>query len=249
MATIAVGDIHGNLPALRDLLGQLRHEAGDDDTVAFLGDYIDRGPDSRGCIDAILEFEAEATASVVCLCGNHEDWLLRTLADFTRHSWLLGMEAFDTLRSYSPRAAQVLHEAASGAGLDLIVGRVRLPYEVFFNLMPPSHLQFLRRLTPYCMTTECLCAHGGLDPRVPRLLDQSREAFIWGGDGFPEQYDGIDTVLYGHRDNADVDGDGWPTPRTVGRTIGLDTIGHGVLTAVRLPDGRLFQSARHRLTG
>ena len=43
----------------------------------FLGDYIDRGHDSRGCIDAILAFRRESPAEVTCLRGNHEDWLLR----------------------------------------------------------------------------------------------------------------------------------------------------------------------------
>src|SRR5688572_4757575 len=105
MATIAVGDVHGNLLALNDLLGLLRAQITNEDTVVFLGDYIDRGPDTKGCIDAILEFQQEA-GEVVCLRGNHEDWLLRTLRDFRRHSWLMGMEAFDTIRSYSPEGAE-----------------------------------------------------------------------------------------------------------------------------------------------
>ena len=52
-----------------------------------------------------------------------------------------------------------------------------------------------------------------------------------------------DTVIM--RPNAD----GWPAPMIVGRTIGVDTISHGVLTAVRLPDQRVFQSARHEVLG
>ena len=47
-------------------------ELGAADTVVFLGDYIDRGPDSKGCIDRILRFRAESRASVVALLGNHE---------------------------------------------------------------------------------------------------------------------------------------------------------------------------------
>ncbi len=103
MSTVAVGDIHGNLPALDDVIGQLRAEIDVDDTVVFLGDYIDRGPDSKGCVDAILAFRAERSAQVVCLCGNHEDWLLRTLRDPTRHSWLLGMDGFSGQRLYQNR--------------------------------------------------------------------------------------------------------------------------------------------------
>jgi hypothetical protein len=68
---------------------------------------------------------------------------------------------------------------------------------------------------------------------------------MWGTDGFPEDYRGRDLVAYGHRNNAELDGDGWPRPRIIGSTIGLDTIAHGVLTAMRLSDRRLFQSARH----
>ena len=94
MATIAIGDIHGNAKALQDLLGQLAAELTAADTVVFLGDYIDRGPDSRGCIERILQFRAGTVAKVVTLAGNHEDWLLRSLSDPTRHSWILGMDAF-----------------------------------------------------------------------------------------------------------------------------------------------------------
>ena len=74
MATIAVGDIHGNLQALNDILEQIRPCSGRGETVVFLGDYIDRGPDAKGCVDAILRFRREVEAEVVCLIGNHEDW-------------------------------------------------------------------------------------------------------------------------------------------------------------------------------
>jgi serine/threonine protein phosphatase 1 len=53
--------------------------AGRGDTIVFLGDYIDRGPDSRACIDATLDFRGRSAARVVCLRGNHEDWLLRLI--------------------------------------------------------------------------------------------------------------------------------------------------------------------------
>ena len=79
MATIAIGDVHGNLAALRDLLEKLRGEAAD--TLVFLGDYIDRGPDSKGCIDTILALPGSRRGDVVCLRGNHEEWLLKTRAD------------------------------------------------------------------------------------------------------------------------------------------------------------------------
>ena len=249
MATIAVGDSHGNLPALDDLLGQIRREVGKGDAVVFLGDYFDRGPDAKGCVDVVLEFQRDVKAAVICLCGNHEDWLLRTLADFRRHSWLLGMEALDTIRSYSPIAAQTLRDAASEAGVSLILDPPALPYEVFFSAVPQARLRFFRGLVPYYQSADCLCVHGGVDPRMPRIQDQTREAVIWGGEGFPDRYDGADTVVYGHRNNAVVAADGTPKPRIIGRTIGLDTISHGVLTAMSLPGRRVIQSGRHVARG
>ena len=245
MATIAVGDIHGCILALIDLLGQISRQVTPGDRVVFLGDYIDRGPDTRACIDTILQFREETPADVVRLCGNHEDWLLRTLRDDHRHSWLLGMEAFETIRSYSVDAAEALHAAALEAGANLVLGDCALPYDLFFEAMPANHLEFLEGLLPCDLGPDCVCAHGGLDPGEPSLNRQPREAWLWGSDGFPEQYAGSETVVYGHRNNAALDASGWPGPRIVGRTIGIDTIAHGVLTAVRMPDGAIWQSARY----
>src|SRR5215813_4099902 len=102
MATIAIGDIHGNLPALDDLLNRISKEVGAEDTVVFLGDYVDRGPDSKGCIERIIAFQSDVKANVVALLGNHEQWLLQTYRDYTRHSWIIGMEAFVFIQTASP---------------------------------------------------------------------------------------------------------------------------------------------------
>jgi serine/threonine protein phosphatase 1 len=248
MATIAIGDIHGNLAALRDILDQVSREIGGGDTVVFLGDYIDRGPESRGCVDAILGFQSEVSAEVICLIGNHEDWFLRTRHDHGRHSWLLGMEAFDTIRSYSVEAEQTLREAVSNAGAQLVLGHVVLPYERFFDCVPDEHIRFFEGLRPYHQSVDCVCTHGGLDTGGGPVHGQARQALIWGAGDFPGGYTGAEIVVYGHRNNAVLNADGWPLPRIEGRTIGVDTISHGVLTAIRLPDRRVFQSARHQVT-
>lgn len=139
MATIAIGDIHGNRPALDDLLDQIRGDVAEGDTIVFLGDYIDRGPESKGCVDTILRFQRDVGAEVVCLLGNHEDWLLQTQRDHTRHLWLLlGTETFDTIRSYSVDAARILGDVVSNAGAELIRGRCEVPDDVFFDMGPPK---------------------------------------------------------------------------------------------------------------
>jgi serine/threonine protein phosphatase 1 len=244
MATIAVGDVHGNLAALVDLLDQIRNAVDTGDCIVFLGDYIDRGADSKGCVEAILRFQDEVTADVVGLVGNHEDWFLRTLRDYERHSWLLGMEAFDTIGSYSADAVRTLREAIRNLGLRLYLERCTLPYEAFFGSVPSEHIKFFETLRPYHKTADCVCAHAGIDPGVANIEDQARHAFIWGAQTFPDDYQGADVVVYGHWNNAMLTESGWPMPRIVGRTIGIDTISEGVLTAIRLPDRKVFQSSR-----
>jgi serine/threonine protein phosphatase 1 len=244
MATIAVGDIHGHLAPLEDLLSQLRGELTSQDTVVFLGDYIDRGPQSKACIDAILQFRGQAPATVVCLCGNHEDWMLATKRDHTRHSWLIAMDAWPTVRCYSVDAERLLLEAVGESREPLYRIGQPLPYEAFFASMPREHVAFFASLQDSCLTDDCLCSHGGVDPAVA-IDAQTRHTLIWGAFPFPEEYRGAYLVLYGHHNNAIVDANGWPYPRHVGATVGIDTIAYGVLTALRVPDGRLFQSAQY----
>jgi len=83
MPTYAIGDIHGNLRPLDDLLGQLVPELKPEDTLVFLGDYIDRGPDSRGCVERIVRLKAEADFTVGLLatmsngcCGR---WMIQNV--------------------------------------------------------------------------------------------------------------------------------------------------------------------------
>ena len=245
MALIGIGDIHGNIRALHDLLSQLEREISADDTVVFLGDYIDRGTNTRDCVERIIEFRGASVAQVVCLCGNHDEWLRRTRRNHRVHTWLLATDAFTTIRSYSADAADTLQRACSAAGPAIYGDDFPLPYDCFFDAMPTTHLAFFESLRDWHQLGDCVCVHGGVDPRVPGLQGQSRYDLLWGSADFPEHYAGLDAIIYGHRNNAVVDGDGWPSPREVGRTIGIDTISHGVLTAFRWPDRRVFQSGRY----
>lgn len=245
MSSIAIGDVHGNVQALDDLLSQIAPTVGERDHVIFLGDYIDRGADSCRCIDRILRFRQESTAIVVALRGNHEDWLLATLRDYTRHSWLLAMDAFPTIESYSRDAADVLRSAMKAVGSAALYAEpLRLPYDAFFQSLPKTHVEFLESLKLLHETEDGVFAHAGLDISVRDLQDQPRFALLMGTFDFVDGYRGPPLVVYGHRNNASLR-DGWPHPKAATWTIGLDTISHGVLTAVRLPERTFMQSARY----
>lgn len=170
----AVGDIHGCLGKLENLMEMIRPDRGQD-TLIFLGDYIDRGPDSRGVVDFILDLQ-KGYAGVVCLMGNHEEMFLDYIRDQSNRDiyFLNGGKA--TLKSYGRGADEPVRE------------------EDF----PEAHLRFFRALLPYYETGNYIFVHAGLRPGIP-LEKQSREDLIWirrdfiFGPGESEK-----TVVFGH---------------------------------------------------
>ena len=118
--TIAIGDIHGCSRALRAIVEAIQPAA--DDTLVLLGDYVDRGPDSRGVLDFVLELEGRCR--VVPLLGNHELMLLDALQNpQVIGPWLeCGGDA--TVRSYGGRLNNVPKEHLA------FIGRCKRYYEI-----------------------------------------------------------------------------------------------------------------------
>lgn len=227
----AVGDIHGHADALRPLLQDLRADAADAagrPLLVFLGDYVDRGPDSRGVIDAILALEAEGSFEVVCLKGNHEHALERVLIDEAfAPNWIANWgEA--TLRSYGVDVPAYGREAMEA-------GRVRADLAA---AIPASHQAFLRRCALSLTVGDYLFVHAGVRPHVP-LAEQDPNDLIWIRHAFLESdADFGKVVVHGHTPSA--------RPELKANRIGIDTGVYfsGVLTAVRLDgaDVRIIQA-------
>jgi serine/threonine protein phosphatase 1 len=111
MRTIAVGDIHGCVKALQSLLDAVSPQP--DDLMIFLGDYVDRGPDSKGVIDLLLNLQAQC--QTVFLLGNHEIMFRGALAGLPAEFWLQSGGS-QTVTSYggllnnvSPQHVEFLH--------------------------------------------------------------------------------------------------------------------------------------------
>ena len=172
--------------------------------------------------------------------------MLATMDDYTKHSWLLGADAFETIESYSLSAAKKLRLAVDEAGPRLIMDDVELPYEAFFETMPVSHQSFFRGLRLFHRSDGAIFVHAGIDPDGGAPEEQNQRELTWGlVHDFPNGYRGPHKVVYGHRNNCIVDASGRPQPRVVNElTYGIDSISTGVLTAIRMPDGRIFQSER-----
>ncbi len=245
MATIAIGDVHGNLPALESLLEKVEPDLRPDDHLVFLGDLIDRGPDARGCVERIVALAASSEATVLTVLGNHEQWMLKSFHDPTSHSWLMGMNGLVTVESYDPEAAAMLGLQLREHGPALLTEKRKLSYELFFDAMPASHLALIADAPTFHRTDDVICAHAGVPGDGDALEDADEHGLVWGVTNFPGSYGGKLPVAFGHWDDAVLGKDGWPYPNVHENGCwGLDTISHGVLTAVRFPDETVIQSER-----
>jgi len=99
--TYAIGDIHGSLQKLRELMTLCRrHADGRPATFIFFGDYIDRGPDSRGVVEALIELQSRQPDRVITLKGNHEAVAVEVVDGDTDPQTWLREGGTATLRSY-----------------------------------------------------------------------------------------------------------------------------------------------------
>ncbi len=103
---LAIGDIHGCLTALDTLLGFV--QPGPDDQLIFLGDYIDRGPDSKGVLDRLIELKR--TRPVVCLRGNHEIMMLAGREGQDDFRFWMSFGGVETLGSYVQPGSEITLE-------------------------------------------------------------------------------------------------------------------------------------------
>ena len=253
MAVYVIGDIHGDLSALRDLLSQIQTEAQARDKIIILGDIIDRGPDTRGCVEELLALEESHAAGrgpeMIALLGNHEQWMLKSLDNPTSHSWLMGMDGLATIRSYSSEVANVLEQEINGYGSSLVIEKPVLSYHLFERVMPARHQAFFRGMRTHFKAPGLICVHAAV-PVKGDPLQGAVQDYVWGVSGFPERYAGQVHVAYGHHNNHVLDESGRPAPKILAnRTYGLDTIAAGVLTAMRFPEQKVFQSGRERRAG
>jgi serine/threonine protein phosphatase 1 len=152
--TIAIGDIHGCSAALRVLLDALTPDS--DDTVITLGDYVDRGPDSKGALDQLIGLSDRCR--LVPLLGNHEEMLLASLASSRNLELWLRCGGVETVRSYG--------WAPGGQRRGLA------------DLVPGRHQEFLFGCRPYHETETHLFMHAGYVPDLA-MEDQPTEALRW----------------------------------------------------------------------
>ena len=213
----AIGDVHGRLDLVDDLLGRIEDDIADRpvDTAAvvFLGDLIDRGPDSAGVIERLQSLK-HFPARMLFLLGNHEEFLLRALAGEAgvAHDWLgFGGDACAESYGIAPSALQAMDEQRIA--------------EILRAAIPETHVAFLKTFGDTFAFGDYLLVHAGIRPGVaieqqqPRDLRWIRQPFL------SDAHDHGCMVIHGHTISDGID------HRT--NRIGIDTGAYrtGVLTA------------------
>ncbi|MEN0049364.1 MAG: metallophosphoesterase family protein [Bacteroidota bacterium] len=170
MAKYAISDIHGCLSSFQALLEKINLKK--EDELFLLGDYIDRGPDSKGVIDHILNLKQEGH-QLHCLRGNHEQMMIDTMQGSDRHAdiWIKnGGE--ETLKSYFKIERDI----------------------------PDEHIFFLDELSFYQKIEGYYLVHAGFNFSYPNPL-ADRENMLWMRNWYEAinySWLGNDIIIHGH---------------------------------------------------
>jgi serine/threonine protein phosphatase 1 len=195
----AIGDIHGRADLLRHLLDDIAEDATYTPydgpppqriVVVCIGDLIDRGPDSKAVVERLLAgAPAEgplAGAQFVSLRGNHEDYMLQFLADFSAAPGWLRNGGLEAIRSYV------------GHLPDGYIADYPALQRLLYRALPPSHLRFVSRMPIRHVEGDYLFVHAGIRPGVPLERQDTydlmwiREPFLRSAEPSPK------VVVHGH---------------------------------------------------
>ena len=172
LVTYAIGDVHGALHKLQSLVARCEHHAdGRAHKYVFLGDYIDRGPNSADVVRFLIELQVKMPAQVVALIGNHESMLLASIdGAMPAEDWLWQGGAA-TLRSYGVADASEL---------------------------PRAHIDWLRGLRWTHDDGRRFFVHAGVNPQIP-LDAQDEFDLVWIREPFlTDERDYGRLIVHGH---------------------------------------------------
>jgi serine/threonine protein phosphatase 1 len=244
--TFAIGDIHGDLDQLLKLLSCLPG-LDKDDSIVFLGDYVDRGPKSAEVVDFVRRLENDGPAKVVALRGNHEDAWLRVIDEGWQEFVLpLGNGCLAAYRSFVGGPPPKEDEAPTPEELESLLSG---------SFLPPEVVQWFRSLQYWYEDEHAIYVHAGLGRGPdgflhPRDIDPVGLLLWCRDEDFFRNYRGK-SVVFGHTvtEYLPPELSGYtpddPTDLWAGECVfGLDTGSGkgGFLTALELPELNVYES-------
>ena len=217
----AIGDIHGRADLLRDLLAQIN--PANDHKLVFLGDYVDRGPDSADTLNQLFELAKDKPEDVICLMGNHEQMLIDFIDDpLWRGSNWLRNGGSATLASFGIKGVPVRPEPDCAIEASVALERA----------LPRGMLEWLRSLPLHWNSGNIWCVHAAMDPATPPRAQRTK-TMLWGHPNFLSvpRNDGV-CVVHGHTAIDD--------PTNMNSRIAIDTGAYRTdrLTAAHVTTGQ-----------
>ncbi len=214
MRLLAIGDIHGCRTALDTLLDLVEPQP--EDQIITLGDYVDRGPDSCGVLDRLIDLHA--SGRLVALRGNHDVMMLEIRRSGVDPMWL-SYGGNTTLRSY---------------GID---DKDEIDPEFVLAMIPEQHWQFLEDLLPYYETEKHIFVHANLYPDHP-LEEQPDYMLYWERLDEPCAHVSGKIMICGHTRQKNG------MPLDLGTSICIDTniYDGGWLTCLDVLSGHIWQA-------
>ena len=207
----AIGDIHGRLDLLEALLEAIAVDAASgpsaENVIVCLGDYVDRGPNSRGVVERLSQSPPRGF-EIVCLKGNHEDMMLKFLMGEGEPGDWLKNGGRETLKSYGVPIADLYTRPLDEDAVEAAREALRLG-------IPGSHVAFLTTLDLLYEEGDYLFVHAGVKPAVA-LSEQREEDLIWIRNEFlncDEDFGKI--IVHGHSIHL--------TPKVTANRISIDT--------------------------
>ncbi|WP_296746161.1 metallophosphoesterase [Mesorhizobium sp.] len=194
MRLYAIGDVHGRHDLLaamhRRIESQLEYAPASDWRIIHLGDYVDRGPDSRSVLDFLIEARKRDPRNIM-LAGNHDIGMLDFLANAEPDGLFMNYGGVQTAQSYGVdlvRDAQWFGKAEA-------IGRGHM---TLVKAVPPGHIDFLRSLPFSVSFGDFFFCHAGIRPGVP-LDRQNQHDLIWIRDAFHD-HTGLypKVIVHGH---------------------------------------------------
>jgi len=172
--TYAVGDIHGSYAKLASLLKHCQAHCGSNmSRLIFIGDYVDRGRQSREVVSLLIETQSSAPEQIVCLRGNHEEMLINASKHRSELLWLQN-GGQETLDSYGVKRADAI---------------------------PDEHLTWFKNLPLAISDSKRFYVHAGIRPGVP-LQQQEKDVMLWIREPFlSDRRDHGQYIVHGHTPN------------------------------------------------
>jgi serine/threonine protein phosphatase 1 len=221
MRLYVIGDIHGRADLLDQIVEKIRDDVAThreiDCITVTLGDYVDRGPDSRGVIDRLSR--NPFPTRYIGLKGNHEALLEAFLQDPSGADYWRKLGGLETMQSYGVPIGELM----VGRGYDQAAKALKAA-------IPPEHVRFLSSLEPFVMIGKYFLCHAGVRPHVP-LPRQSIDDLLWIREEFLDSDVMFEKmIIHGHTPHE------WPEVRPNRINIDTGAFASGRLTCLVLEE-------------